>query len=243
MNLETAQQQQITVSPGDKRNPAWGPEGRVAYQTSNHTLEWVQEGAAPSPWLAAWWPARDVAWSPDGSQVAFAKLRTDLVDQANVWVADAAGKEASMLTHEAGMQVSPAWSPDGVQMAYVGGQGYQHRDLYVVQARGGGLRQLTTDAAREFSPAWSPDGTRIAYGSDGTGDQEVWVIGADGASSTRLPTSPGLDAHPTWSSDGQHLAFTTNRSGRLEIWVMRADGAEQRLLVQGAEGVCDPAWR
>ena len=234
---------QLTFSAGDKRYPTWAPDGRIAYHTSNHRCYLTQPGAqGDQPLLAALWPVRDLAWSPNGKWAAFSRSRADTVDSANLWVADPQGREQRMMTHEEGLQYNPAWSPDGTQMAYVGGHGYGTYELYLIKADGTGQHALTVNHTHEFLPAWSPDGTHIVYAADASGEYEIWVIAADGSNAKQLTTSSGLDTRPAWSPDGTQIAFTTNRSGVLEIWVMNADGTNQRILEQADGGVCDPAW-
>ncbi len=242
-DLVTHARTQITSSPGAKRKPTWTPDGLIAYHTSNHGYEVVSAGQTPEPFLKVFWPLIDVAWAPDGHSVVFSKLQTQLVDQANLWAADVAGKNQRVLTHEAGLQYDTAWAPDGKRLLYIGGQGYGNAELYVMNADGSGRLQLTHNQNRELSPAWSPDGTHIAFVSDASGDFEIWLSQADGSDLIQLTSSPGLDANPAWSPDGKHIAFTTNRSGVLEIWVMEANGTDQHVLERAEGGVCDPAWR
>ena len=243
-DLATDERAQRTFSPGDKRYPSWAGNGRIAFCTANQDCYALRDGrAAPDPLLERLWPVKDVVWSPDGARVAFARFRTDLADNANVWVAFADGSDQRMLTHEPGIQYNPSWSPDGTQLVYTGGQGYGTYELYVINADGTNQRRLTHNTHHEFLPAWSPDGARIAFASDASGDYEIWVMRADGSDAKPLTRSPGLDTRPAWSPDGSRIAFVTNRTGTLEIWVMNPDGSDQRPLERAEGGVCDPAWR
>ncbi len=242
--FSTQQAEQLTFSAVDKRYPTRTPDGRIVFHTSNQASYIVEPGTSESaPLLETLWPMRDLVWSPDGARMAFSKIRTDLVDSANLWVADAKDRERVMLTQESGMQYQPAWSPDGRQLAYIGGHGYGTYEVYLINANGTDRRQLTTNHTHEFLPAWSPDGAAIAYSADATGDYEIWVISADGTGARQLTHAPGLDTRPAWSPDGRWIAFATNRTGTLEIWVMAADGSGQRPLIQAEGGACDPAWR
>ena len=244
VDLSTKEYAQVTFIPGDKRYPRWTPDGQVTYCTSNQTCFQNQIGDQRHDLLLSdLWPVRDVAWSPDGKTLAFSRFRTDLVDSANLWLADADGANRRMLTHEPGIQQHPAWSPDGQWIAYSAGQGYGTYEIYVIRADGTERRRLTTNTTHDFLPAWSPDGAKIAFSADAAGDYDIWVMDADGSHPIQLTQSPGLDTSPSWSPDGARIAFATNRSGMLEIWVMRADGSEQQLLERAEGGVCDPAWR
>jgi Tol biopolymer transport system component len=241
-NLASGERAQLTSSPGDKRYPAWAPDGRVTYCTSNQTCHIVRE-EQDAPLLTDLWPLRDVASSPDGKRFAFSKFRADLVDSANVWVTNSDGTGHLMLTHEPGIQYNPMWSPDGTQIAYIGGQGYGTYELYIINADGTERRRLTANGSHEFLPAWSPDGTQLAFASDASGDYEIWIVRADGSALKQLTQSPGLDTRPAWSPDGTQIAFVSNRTGVLEIWVINSDGADPRPLESGESGACDPAWR
>ena len=223
---------------------ATAPDGGITYCTSNQACFAARAQTTDAePLLQSLWPMRDLVQSPDGRRVAFAKLRTDLVDSGNIWVSDAAGREPRTFTRDSGLQYQPAWSPDGTQIAFVAGDGPGTYEIYVMAVDAARIRRLTANDSLEFLPAWSPNGRRIAFTSDRTGDYEIWVMQADGSDPRQLTHAPGLDTRPAWSPDGRHIAFTTNRSGHMEIWVMRADGTEPRVLEQAEGGVCDPAWR
>ena len=242
IQLETGKRLQLTNSPGDKRYPAWGPNRRVIYHATQHACYLVEDNTPGKPVLEELWPVGDVAYSPDGSRMAFSKYETGLVDSANLWVSGVLEGEPKILTHDAGLEYNAAWSPDSKWIAYVGSNGYATAEIYLLDPEGNGRLQLTHNRSRDLLPAWSPDGSEIAYVSDATGDYEIWVMRADGSEPKQLTHSPGLDTRPAWAPDGKQIAFTSNRSGVLEIWVMNADGTDQRLVEHADGGVCDPAW-
>ena len=235
---------QVTFTPGDKRYPAWAADGSVTYCVSNQACFQSRLGEQQSePLLIDLWPVRDAVWSPDGRRLAFARFRTDLVDSANLWIAEGEGTQRRMITHEVGIQEHPAWSPDGQWIAYSGGHGYGTYELYVVRPDGSQRRQLTRNQAHDFLPAWSPDGTQIAFSSDVSGEYEIWVVGADGSNLRQVTRSPGLDTSPAWSPDGRWIAFASNRSQTLALWIVRPDGSDPQRLAEAEAAACDPAWR
>lgn len=242
IELGHGKQKQLTFSPGDKRYPARMLDGRVIYHATQHACYLVQGKTPGVPVLQELWPVGDVVWAPDGTQIAFSKFESGLVDSANLWVSNADGKEIQVITREPGLQSNAAWSPDSKRIAYVHSHGYKSAEIYLLNSDGSGRIRLTNNETRDLLPAWSPDGKLIAYVSDSTGDYEIWVMRADGSDATQLTHSPGLDSRPAWSPDGKKIAFTSNRSGVLEIWVMNSDGTDQQLLERAKGGVCDPAW-
>ena len=98
------------------------------------------------------------------------------------------------LTRNSAKDESPAWSPDGTQIAF-----YSDRDgngeIYVMAADGSQPTRLTRNDALDGSPAWSPDGTQIAFDStrDGTWNWNIYVMAADGSQPTRLTRNSAHD--------------------------------------------------
>ena len=88
---------------------------------------------------------------------------------------------ATNLTHDAGDDWYPAWSPDGQRIAFMSDRD-GNDELYVMDADGSNPTRLTQDAGRDWYSAWSPDGQRLAFVSDRDGNAEIYVIAADGSS-------------------------------------------------------------
>jgi Tol biopolymer transport system component len=184
-----------------------------------------------------------LAWSPDGRRIAFVSDGDGFDTSYDVYTIKADGSERTRLTSTGGAS-SPAWSPDGNEIAFA------DHDIYKVNADGTGLTRLT-DIGRSWSPAWSPSGRQIVFVGPGDGQQEIFKVNADGTE-TRLTTTPGrfnLDYRdPTWSPDGTKIAFTTNRDTRCQrvecyrIYVMNADGSEPAKLTDDRGGSFAPKW-
>lgn len=234
---------QITYDPTDKRRPRWMPDGkRIAYRDGNQRPFVVGlDGAAPRAILQDLGRVRDLAPTNDPSRIVFARFRSNVANNTDLWVAGLDGEDRRILTHLGGLQYDPALSPDGKRITYVSGQGPGTYDLFICNADGSERQPLTRNAAREHSPCWSPDGSRIVYASDLPGNSELCILDLAAGELAWLTENNVLDTDPTWSPSGRHIAFTSYRSGELQVWIMGADGSDPRQLTSGAE--CrEPSW-
>ena len=92
-------------------------------------------------------------------------------ERTHLQLFDVAAKKADRLTSGAFDEESPAWSPDGTQIAFIRRHGEgdvdksPNHDLFVIEARAGAKeKRLTTTTADEGGRlSWSPDGRSIAY--------------------------------------------------------------------------------
>lgn len=116
---------------------------------------------------------------------------------------------ASQLTAERGLEVQPALSPDGRNVAYAVGHSLQMR-IAIRPVAGGRARWLTADTLNAWLPRWSPDGTRILFLSGGG----VFSAAAHGGSVRQEVASRpgGIVRSATWSADGREIAYVRDDS-------------------------------
>ncbi|MEO0070402.1 MAG: Tol-Pal system beta propeller repeat protein TolB, partial [candidate division WOR-3 bacterium] len=144
------------------------------------------------------------------------------------------------LTNSRGIDVSPTWSPNGRQLAFVSDRTGSPQ-IYIINIDGTDLRRLTFSGSYNTSPAWSPKGDLIAFVQrqpDGT--NQICITNVLGDTYMRL-TSQGNNEEPCWSPDGLHIAFASNRTGNWEIWTMDWNGANQRRIT-ATNGATSPTW-
>jgi hypothetical protein len=87
-----------------------------------------------------------VAWSPDGSRLAFA--------DSSIAVLDLATSSCVRLTHDP-TDASPTWSPDSQRLAFSSARD-GNAEIYVIQADGTGLTRITRNPADDVTPSWRP---------------------------------------------------------------------------------------
>ncbi len=102
--------------------------------------------------------------SPDGETIVYGLQTIDRKTekkQTNLWLAAAAGGRPRQFTY-GNKDLSPEWSPDGSQIAFLSERGEDElAELYVIPLGGGEARQLTRLQAEIGSFSWAPDGKRI----------------------------------------------------------------------------------
>jgi Tol biopolymer transport system component len=143
-------------------------------------------------------PILDLAWRPDGGAVAFSagvlsyfgsssdvpSEDPDVVAPPYIGIVPVSGGSVTTLAENAH---SPAWSPQGSQIAYQVGYG-ELSELWVMAADGSGKQRLAASMHGE-SPRWSPDGTLI-YFSAAAG--EWFAVRPDGSDLHQMPVmAPG----------------------------------------------------
>lgn len=110
---------------------------------------------------------QSVAWSPDGSRIAFSAITTTWDDGYGIFVVDADGSELTRIDTGGAAALYPVFSPDGSRIAFSSkrdGNG----DVWVMRVDGTQANRLTQDEANDGYPTWSPDGSTIAAAAIGT---------------------------------------------------------------------------
>ena len=243
-DVASARHAQLTTGPSDKRSPAWGPDGTLVYRSNNDELHRLElPTGREQPWRQDAWPAGDPVWSPDGTRLAIARLRTELRDASAIWLLGPGAEQRRVLTVGPGFRMHPSWDPSGAALVYVLSFGSKGTQIRRVTLPEGEDELLHEDSFHSAYPSHAPDGNHIAFASDRSGDYEIWLRELESGKDTRLTRRRGLDTDPAWTPDGERIAFTSFRDGRLEIWWMKPDGTDARPLFEVDADVQDPAWR
>jgi acylaminoacyl-peptidase len=126
--------------------------------------------------------ASDAVWTPDSRYLIIATNRRPNFEleplDSEIYEFSVADGTVRALTNRKGPDTSPAVSPDGKSIAYVGFddayQGYQVTRLYVMNRDGSGSRVVTGALDRDVGvPRWAPDGSGIYFQSDDRGNTNL----------------------------------------------------------------------
>jgi Tol biopolymer transport system component len=218
-------------------DPAWSPDGRfLAYAQSlalEHHIVIVSSDGTLVRQIEVPRDAYGLAWSPDGTRIAYVATSTPVEDVGDLRLVWADGTGDVLLAP--GVTVDkPAWSPDGRWIAYLDVVTFGDQDLRLASADGAHDILLSQNASSVWGPpTWSPDGSRLAHGLESADDDLVISTVADGGLGLDL-TLIGCRRDPVWSPDGRYLAY----GGEGGIKVVLADGSAPRVFAPGHV----PAW-
>jgi dipeptidyl aminopeptidase/acylaminoacyl peptidase len=232
----------------------------------------------------------DIAWSPDGRWIAFTvkdanaagaddeaaprvydrmRYKTDegyLSDQRrrHIWIVDAAGSEPRRLTDGDWDDQHPAWSPDGLEIAFVSNRSADRErntvaDIHVASVNDGEVRRVTNEVGQYGNPSWSPDVATIAcYGvekAQGSAAKNVhlWLWPAAGggkgidllAKWDRTVGSVVMSdmraqvqtLPPKWSADGTRVIFVGSDQGTANVYSVPVTGGDVDAETLGAHQV------
>jgi len=237
---------------------ALGRDGTMLYVRGGTTAEQVSEVVAvsrdgsdvvplDSGWSAPVAATGGLALSPDGAKVALSVRdsttgRTDLVV-----VPVRAGPTTRLTSQGAGINIRPAWSPDGHRVLYASGS--SDARLWERSADGGGLPAPVPMAEKRavWEGLWSPDAQWIVYRtSDGdAGNGDILAVRTSGDTTPVPLAATGAQEYgPALSPDGRWLAYTSSSSssGRMEIYVCPFPTAGDGLWPISSDGGTEPEW-
>lgn len=197
-------------------DPVWSPQGeQLLFISDKGGLDpfssplymWYSEGWDIPPYVL---PASESlgilqespTLSPDGDTAAFVTRETvtETERTTEIWTLDLNTGDAEQLIVHPGGAYSPAWSPDGLHIAYIQRDGADN-DVWIQPIDGSDPYRLTS-VGTAAAPVWSPDGNFIAFFRIRDGNFEAAYVelteGADGrliaSEPNRLFTASDIDA-------------------------------------------------
>lgn len=148
-------------------------------------------------------------------------------------VADVDGSNPHSLVVSTEPIMSPTWSPDGRQIAFVSFE-KKHAQIFTVSVETGQRRLLTSFTGINGAPSWSPDGRQLAVVLSKAGHPNIYTVDMSTGRLTQLTFGDSIDTEPRYSPDGRSLLFTSGRGGSPQIYRLNlADGKINRVTFVG----------
>ncbi len=152
-------------------------------------------------------------------------------------VADADGENGQVALNSTQPIISPAWSPNGKEIAYVSFE-RQKAVVFVHNIATGDRRSIADFRGSNSAPAWAPDGQTLAVTLSRDGGSQLYLIGKGGENPRRVTSSQAIDTEAQFSADGRWLYFTSDRGGSPQIYRMAMPGGRtERVTFAGGYNI------
>jgi TolB protein len=243
INADGTDLTRLTRSPWPEFDATWSPDGtQIAFRSerAGDPEIWLMNADGSEPRRLA--PGLSPAWSPVGSEIAYASPGEALCPPgrglrcSGLSIMNADGSGQHRVPNTDGGEY-PSWSPDGVRIAFNSNLSGDHV-MYIVDVDGSGLVDLSS-VGEGWQVDWSPDGRSILFTSERDHPDnytDIYVMRPDGSGVERLTNSSAYT--PAWSPDGSHIVFSAPG-----LFVMRADGSGIASLPAAGVGETSlPDW-
>jgi dipeptidyl aminopeptidase/acylaminoacyl peptidase len=186
---------------------------------------------------------KDVAWSPDGKQIAF--------------ISSTPGEGAAEASGDPMVITRYLYKPDYSE-GMTRFNDNQRLHIFVVDTASKQVRQLTRGNYDEHSIDWSPNGEQLVFASNREPNQDeffnydLFTLQLADNSIHRLTATESCKYDPLWSPDGKSIVYLGTRRGLTDrettmedthVWLMNADGGNRREIgnvIDNRQGA--PQW-
>ena len=252
--IETDGATEITHAGAYDYQPDWSADGR-------HVAFARYDGSAIELWQLDLQTGREAKltsagavnveprYSPDGNRLAW--VSTQGSGHFNLFVANVDGdrlgaartavepRRSSVARYYYSAwdhALSPAWTPDGKQLVFVGNRevAYGTGGIWKVDVDGASAPALILgeETAWRARPQVAPDGRRVLFASyHGRQWHQLWMTTRDGAQPLPLTFGDFDRTDARLSPDGARMAYISNEDGNTSLWVQElAGGARTRII-------------
>jgi dipeptidyl aminopeptidase/acylaminoacyl peptidase len=235
-------------------NPAWSPDGRyLAYEVKPKTsaafeidvydmlmreLKHITTGTPQDKRNGS------PIWSRDGKYIVYTQDQAKGTD-ANIFIADPATGESTLLTPHEGEQLYFAndISPDGKRILFTSNAANGYDNVGVLDVATKKISWLTKDKWEVRGGEFSPDGKHTTFSANVDGNEDIYLYDLATGKSTRLAIPKGVNTpaggHSAFNPDGTRLLYYHNGpTAPGDLWTYHlATGKSQQITYSLVAGV------
>jgi len=187
-------------------------------------------------------------FSPDGSQIAFSWIGQN--PNTDVYVKVIGNEGLLRLTNHSDA-FSPAWSPDGKNVALCRYLGAEGSFVYLISPLGGPERQVSSaNCGQQWFGnliSWSPDGKRLAFSYHPDNSEQytyrLFVLSLESLEGATVNSDCDSVLRPAFSPRGDYLAWACIKlKVAVSIYLQRISNGTITQLVKGLDGIGGLAW-
>ena len=163
----------------------------------------------------------DLQFSSDGSRLAFVVSEPPKGERRarHIWLYEKQSGGIRQFTYSAKTEISPRWSPDGKQLAFLSNRD-EEQQIYVMRADGGEATTLTKGKRSVQNFAWSPDGKQIAF----------------------LAPDAKTEAEEKMEKDKDDAHVADKEDKRARLWLLTLSTGEAKALTQPNWEIHEAEW-
>jgi Tol biopolymer transport system component len=220
--------------------------GLLAYHSGQtqglYPIEWRTRSGEIQSTIGAPALYRDLAFSPDRRQIAYAST-ADGGGNEDLWLLEVATGRASRFTLTPGEEIFPLWAPDGRSVYYCSNDQGPHA-LYRKPVAGSGATERLLAPGNFVCPqSISPDGRWLFFRDNRqAGEQDIGLLDLQTREVRPFRNSRAIEVWPQFSPDGRWVSYSSDESGRLEVNVTSFPDAGRVFQVSAGGGV-NAHWR
>ncbi len=218
--------QRLTYNTGNDINPAWGPDGRIIFETNrdgNWELYFIDVTQGLDLTRITDDSANDVNahWLRSQNAILF---QSDRDGDWEIFRLDLGTRDIEQLTDNTVEDIMPMGSHDEAQMIWLQQNAFGVFDLWLMDLEAGDTEQLTDTATTVAGHSFSPDDTFVAYHTRFDGDYDVFALSLDERDGVGNRVVKNLsdnqddtendgfeDRSPTFRCDSSVVIFNSNR--------------------------------
>ena len=218
----------VTTGP---MSPAWSPDGRwIAFAMAGDIWR-VPVGGGPAEQLTRGpWYHFEPSWSPDGSRIA---MTVETGEGLDIALLDLASGAVTPLVEGGGIDVQPAWGPEGRFVYFTtAGRGL---DIHRVEVVTGVREAVVEDGGSQYQPRVSPDGALVymAPAPGVTGSGGIWTRDPAGGEPVLVRAEEtAYRARPDWLPRRDGLVYVSDEAGSNDLVLIAADGGNPLRLTE-----------